>query len=111
MRTRDILFLNLHRLNQPNPALHGDFVGLYIMAAFLEDNGYEARVFAGGLSEGLKTISYEFGGFKVRAIGLYCDYENIDEDVRTVIAKMMLTEKRNLERVRKWKEYEAKNNT
>ena len=79
MRTRDILFLNLHRLNQPNPALHGDFVGLYIMAAFLEDNGYEARVFAGGLSEGLKTISYEFGGFKVRAIGLYCDYENIDE--------------------------------
>ena len=65
MRTRDILFLNLHRLNQPNPALHGDFVGLYIMAAFLEDNGYEARVFAGGLSEGLKTISYEFGGFKV----------------------------------------------
>lgn len=39
------------------------------------------------------------------------DYENIDEGVRTVIAKMMLTEKRNLERVRKWKEYETKNNT
>lgn len=79
MRTRDILFLNLHRLNQPNPARHGDFVGLYIMAAFLEDNGYEARVFAGSLNEGLKTIAYEFDEFNVRTIGLYCDYENIDE--------------------------------
>lgn len=79
MRTRDILFLNLHRLYHPRASLYGDFVGLHIMAAFLEENGYEARVFAGSLHNGLNTIVREFEAFKVRSVGLYCDYENVDE--------------------------------
>ena len=81
MAALDILFLNLHRryLNvEPN---YGGFIGIYILSAFARQEGYEAKGFSGSLEKGLKILDELCAAEKVSMIGLYCDYENVTENI------------------------------
>lgn len=81
MAALDILFLNLHRryLNvEPN---YGGFIGIYILSAFARQEGYEAKGYSGSLEKGLQILDELCAAEKVSMIGLYCDYENITENI------------------------------
>lgn len=81
MRNNDIIFLNLHRRYLNQKIEYGGFLGIYILAAFINKNGYSAQSFAGGLIEGKKILDEVCGEQKVKMIGLYCDYENVTENI------------------------------
>lgn len=77
----DILFLNVHRryLNiEPN---FGGFIGIYILAAFARQEGYEAKSFSGTLEEGLAHVEKLCGAGEISMIGLYCDFDNVTENI------------------------------
>ena len=80
MRYNDILFFNLHRRYLDIELKYGGFLGIFVLAAFLNDNGYDAQSFAGALMEGKKLLDEACQNGKVQAIGLYCDYENVTEN-------------------------------
>lgn len=81
MRKNDIVFFNLHRkyLNiEPN---YKEFNGIYALAAFLNENGYKAQGYAGELNNGKKILDEICNNNNTSAIGLYCDYENVTENI------------------------------
>ena len=77
----DILFLNLHRRYLNTPLEFGGFLGIYNLSAFARQEGYEAKGFAGTLERGLKILDELCAAEKVSMIGLYCDYENVTENI------------------------------
>ncbi|MBQ9486864.1 MAG: radical SAM protein [Selenomonadaceae bacterium] len=77
----DILFLNLHRRYLSVKPMHGGFLGIYLLSAFLNSQGYSAKGFAGTLEEGLRHIDNLCGAKKISMLGLYCDYENVTENI------------------------------
>ena len=77
----DILFLNLHRRYLAGEKTHGGFLGIYLLAAFVRQEGYEAKSFSGTLEEGLRHVEKFCSEKKVSMIGLYCDYDNITENI------------------------------
>ena len=81
MVENDILFFNLHRRYLNKSDGFGGFLGIFSLAAFLNQNGYEAKSFAGQLIEGKKLIDEACSQQKVAVIGLYCDYENVTENI------------------------------
>ena len=81
MRKNDIVFFNLHRLYINTEVKYGGFLGIYSLSAFLNSNGYRAQGFSGLLNEGKRIIDELCSANKVKAIGLYCDYENITENI------------------------------
>ena len=54
MRDNDILFFNLHRRYLNASPQFGGFLGIFTLAAFLNENGYRAQSYAGQLTEGLR---------------------------------------------------------
>lgn len=77
----DILFLNLHRRYLNSTLDFGGFLGIYILSAFARQEGYNAKGFAGTLEQGLKILDELCAAKKVSMIGLYCDYENVTENI------------------------------
>lgn len=77
----DILFLNLHRRYLNFSPHYGGFIGIYILAAFARQEGYEAKGYSDSLEKGLKVLDEICAAKKVSMIGLYCDYENITENI------------------------------
>ena len=77
----DILFLNLHRRYFNYEPTHGGFLGIYLLAAFVRQEGFEAKSFSGTLERGLKIIDSLCSARSVSMIGLYCDYENVTENI------------------------------
>ena len=75
----DILLLNLHRKHHHAEVNHGDFAGLHLIAAFLGQNGFEARVFGGDLHAGWRLLEETYAVQAKGMIGLYCDFENVTE--------------------------------
>ena len=75
----DVLLLNIHRKYFKGNINYGDFAGLYLITAFLEQNGINAKVFGGNLNQGWKIIKEECEFEKISMIGLYCDFENVTE--------------------------------
>lgn len=73
----DILFLNLHRRYLDVEPTHGGFLGIYLLAAFARQEGFEAKSFSGTLEAGLRHLE----NLEVSMVGLYCDYENITENI------------------------------
>ncbi|MDR1874002.1 MAG: B12-binding domain-containing radical SAM protein [Synergistaceae bacterium] len=71
----ELLILNLHRQYDAEPLLSGDWLGVYLLAAFMEENGHPARAFAGYVHEAEALIERE-ARFGVKVVGLSCDYEN-----------------------------------
>ena len=72
--------LNVHRPYCNNVSKFGGFSGIYLISAFVEENGFEAKAFAGTLHEGKKIVDEYCQGKSVSVIGLYCDYENVTEN-------------------------------
>lgn len=81
MRENDILFFNLHRRYLNTNPSYGGFLGIYLLAAFLNHNGYAAQSYNGNLTAGKEWIDRACREGKVRMIGLYCDYENVTENI------------------------------
>lgn len=77
----DILFLNLHRRYLTNEKSHGGFLGIYLLAAFVRQEGYEAKSYSGSLEAGLRYVKKFCAEKSVSMIGLYCDYDNVTENI------------------------------
>ena len=77
----DILFLNLHRRYLNYEPTHGGFLGIYLLAAFVRSEGYEAKSYSGTLEHGLKILDELCSKKLVSMIGLYCDFENVTENI------------------------------
>ena len=77
----DVLFLNLHRRYLNYEPRYGGFLGIYYLSAFLRREGYEAKGFSGTFEEGTRFIDLFCSSDKVSMIGLYCDYENVNENI------------------------------
>lgn len=75
----DLLLLNLHREQYNSFPGYNDFLGLYTLAAFLDENGYSARVYVGNLHEGLLNADKQIIDASVKIVGLYCDYDNVTD--------------------------------
>lgn len=50
-------------------------LGLFSLAAFIEEKGYKAAVFSGTLTEAVSILERDID--KISAVGLYCDFENV----------------------------------
>ena len=81
MQTLDILFLNLHRRYLNHESTHGGFLGIYLLSAFVRQEGYDAKSFSGTLESGKRIIDKFCTENKILMIGLYCDYENVTENI------------------------------
>ena len=81
MMENDIIFLNLHRRYINRKADYGGFLGIYQLAAFLKENGYEAQSFSGQLMEGMKILDEACAHDRTLMVGLYCDYANVTENI------------------------------
>ena len=79
MQDNDIVFFNLHRRYVNFSPSYGGFMGVYLLAAYLNENGYDAQGYAGQLMEGKKLIDVLCSEQHVSMIGLYCDFENVTE--------------------------------
>lgn len=77
----DILFLNVHRRYLNSAPSHGGFLGIYLLAAFVRREGYTAKSFSGTLTAGLQRVDELCAAGEVEMIGLYCDYENVTENI------------------------------
>ncbi len=81
MRDNDIVFLNLHRRYQVSMPSFGGFLGIYVLSAWMNVNGYSGQGFAGTLHEGRIIVDNLCLSRKVRVIGLYCDYSNVSDNI------------------------------
>ena len=81
MRENDVVFFNLHRRYINTQSNYGGFLGIFLLAAFLNDNGYASQAFAGQLVEGKRLIDEVCQNGKAQLIGLYCDFENVTENI------------------------------
>lgn len=81
MRENDVVFFNLHRRYINTQSNYGGFLGIFLLAAFLNDNGYASQAFAGQLVEGKGLIDEVCQNGKAQMIGLYCDFENVTENI------------------------------
>lgn len=81
MKENDLLILNVHRRYIDKDLNFGGFSGIYLISAFLDDNGFEAQAFAGHLIKGKGLIDTACRNNLVKVIGLYCDYENVTENI------------------------------
>lgn len=77
----DILFLNLHRRYLNFEADFGGFLGIYYLSAYLRKNLYAAKGFSGTLNHGKKILDKFCTENKISAVGLYCDYDNVTENI------------------------------
>jgi len=82
MRDNDIVFFNIHRRYLNHVPSYGGFLGIYILAAFVNENGWRGQAFSGALAESREIIDEMCEAGKVRMIGLYCDYANVTETCR-----------------------------
>lgn len=80
MRDNDIVFFNLHRNYLDHNQEYGGFLGIYLLAAFVNANGYQGQAFAGTLHQGKVLIDEICKAQKTKIIGLYCDYANVTEN-------------------------------
>ena len=77
----DILFLNLHRRYANYEPTYGGFLGIYLLAAFIRNEGFEAKSFSGTLERGLSIVDRLCAARSCSMIGLYCDFENVTENI------------------------------
>ncbi|MBQ9479930.1 MAG: radical SAM protein, partial [Selenomonadaceae bacterium] len=77
----DILFLNLHRRYINLEPTHGGFLGIYLLAAFVRREGFDAKSFSGTLERGLKLVDELCSARRVSLIGLSCDFDNVTENI------------------------------
>lgn len=74
-----ILFLNITRKYRSNLKNSGQVLGQHILASILLEHGYNTGVFNGYTSDIEKILEIEISKNNTKAIGLYCDYDNLSE--------------------------------
>lgn len=74
-----ILFLNITRRYRSNLKNSGQVLGQHILASILLENNFDSGVFNGYTSEVEKIIDIEINQKNTKAIGFYCDYDNLTE--------------------------------
>ena len=77
----DILLLNVHCRYLNYIPQYGGFPGIYLLAAFARREGYQAKSFSGTLLEGQRRVDALYATGGVAMVGLYCDYDNVSENV------------------------------
>lgn len=77
----DILLLNVHRRYLNHHPQYGGFLGIYLLAAFLRQEGYQAKSHSATLVESQKIVDDLCGACTVSMVGLYCDYDNVTENI------------------------------
>ena len=80
MRENDIVFFNIHRRYLNHMPNFDGFFGIYLLAAFVNENGYLGQAYAGTLHRGMELIDELCTQQKTAMIGLYCDYANVTEN-------------------------------
>jgi hypothetical protein len=78
---RDIVFLNVHRKYLDYIPSYGGFLGIYILSAWVNANGYTGQGFAGTLHQGRIIADNLCLRKQVEILGLYCDYANVTENI------------------------------
>lgn len=76
--TYDLLLINTHRQYGIENSVFRDWLGVYLLASYMEQNGYPSRVFAGFAHELPSVLEAELAG-EVKVVGFTCDYENQTE--------------------------------
>ncbi|MCX8131427.1 MAG: B12-binding domain-containing radical SAM protein [Clostridia bacterium] len=82
-----IMFIYMQRLGTGNLYQLTEPLGLKALAAFVEDKGYNAKVFSGPAHIALSVVDQEISEYGLDVVGLYCDYENcsvVESFCRTV---------------------------
>lgn len=77
----DILLLNVHRRYLDFEPRYGGFLGVFLLSAFLRKEGYNAKGFSGTFRRGKIQIDNLCTDGLVSMVGLYCDYENVTENI------------------------------
>lgn len=80
MRENDIVFFNIHRRYLDHMPNFDGFLGIYLLAAFVNENGYLGQAYAGSLYRGMELLNELCTQQKTAMIGLYCDYANVTEN-------------------------------
>ena len=76
--TYDLLLINTHRQYGIENSAFRDWLGVYLLAGYMEENGYPSRVFAGFAHELPSVLEAELAA-DVKVVGFTCDYENQTE--------------------------------
>ncbi|MCL2010930.1 MAG: B12-binding domain-containing radical SAM protein [Synergistaceae bacterium] len=71
----ELLIINAYRQYEAERNFNGDWLGIHLLASFIEQNGHSARAFAGYAHE-VEAMLEEQMEFGVKVIGFSCDYEN-----------------------------------
>ncbi len=75
-RTPAILLADTRRAAPGPPSPPSDFLGLFLLAAVLEKQGYQARVFHGPAHEFPAVLEKLCAELRLIAVGFSCDFEN-----------------------------------
>lgn len=75
----DLIFLNVHRSLGNTRHNWQSCLGLMSMAAFLEKNGYDAKVANCNYYEIMNDMESNSDRYKSSLLGLYCDFDNVYE--------------------------------
>lgn len=77
--TYDLLLINAHHQYEiEGGGFLCDWLGIYMLASYMEQNGYSARAFAGFAHEVAPLLEAEMPN-GVKVLGFACDYENRSE--------------------------------
>ena len=71
-----IVFFYIPRMGTGSLFLPGEPLGLNILAAVAEENGWDASVFSGTIHEAAAYVQQEMDHRGLDVVGLYCDYDN-----------------------------------
>ncbi|MDE5831419.1 MAG: B12-binding domain-containing radical SAM protein [Desulfovibrio sp.] len=85
----DLLLINTHRQRDFDGGGYADWLGVRLLASYIEDCGYSARVFSGFTHECVEILREELPR-GVKVVGFACDYDNWREVMN--LAKMIKEE-------------------
>ncbi|MBQ7606888.1 MAG: B12-binding domain-containing radical SAM protein [Desulfovibrionaceae bacterium] len=74
----DVLLINAHRQYEIQSGILCDWLGVYLLASYMAQNGFPARAFAGFAHEVVPLLEEEMDK-GVKVVGFSCDYENQSE--------------------------------
>lgn len=77
----DLLLVNCHRKRDVESSGFCDWLGVHLLAAYMEECGYTSRVFAGYTHEAVQTLASEIPN-NVKVVGFTVDYDNWPEVAR-----------------------------
>lgn len=78
----DVLLINAHRRYLNFEPRYGGFLGVFLLSAFLRQEGYNVKGYTGTLIKSIEKTDELCGKNNLYMVGLYCDYENVTENIK-----------------------------